>query len=138
MIVELQEENKRLKAHNLDLNLAATKRSRSKKTLEPSKSGSTAETADNSHVLDLLHNVQKLGQHHQLFWCVILDVSQFSRESCPDWKWDDFEARYSAPEQQKQGPTAELYATIPQEYHELMALSTTSESGKNFVKQVGS
>lgn len=86
--------------------------------------------------LDLIRNIQKLGQHHQLFWCVILDVSQFSQDSCPDWEWDDFEVRYSSPELQKQGATAELYAAIPQEYHDLMALSTTSQSGKNFVKQV--
>jgi hypothetical protein len=143
-IVELQDENKKLKALNLDLGLAAStskRTSRLKKSFQPSLGSTAADTTDDSsesvHLLDLVHNVQKLGQHHQLFWCVILDVSQFSRDSCPEWKWNDFEIRYSSPELQKQGPTAELYAVIPPQYHELMALSTTSESGKNFVKQVG-
>jgi hypothetical protein len=134
-----------LKANNLDLNLAAatsrrTRVNKSKQATSGSaKSGGTnAETSSDLEVavLDLVRNIMKLGQHHQLFWCVILDASQFLQENCPEWDWDDFEVRYSSAQSQKQGPTVELYVAIPEEYHELMALATVSESGKNFIRHV--
>jgi len=139
----LQAENKKLKASNLNLNLSAatSRRARTSKkaiAIQSTKSGDATETTsdDSIHHLDLVRNIMKLGQHHQLFWCVILDVSQFSRENCPEWGWDDFQVRYSSAQLQKQGPTSELFAAIPAEYHDLMALSTSSESGKNFVRHV--
>jgi hypothetical protein len=139
-VAQLQEENKTLRASNLDLNLAAASRrsraSTSKKAIAVQSGGTTASDESSESILNLVHNIMKLGQHYQLFWCIILDVFQFSRENCPEWNWDDFEVRYSSPQLQKQGPTAELYMAVPEEYHDLMALSTSSESGKNFVKHV--
>jgi hypothetical protein len=135
----LQEENKRLKALNLDLNLAAvtTKRNRaSKGGKKTSGDAGSSDSPESASFRDLATDVQKLGQHHQLFWCVILDVSHFSPESRPDWTWDDFAIRYSTPELQKQGPCAELYAALAQAYHDFMALSATSSSKLNFVTRV--
>jgi len=85
----------------------------------------------------LITRVQKMAQHHQLFWCIILDGSHFARVHCPSWKWDDFERRYATPEDQKCGPIAELYSVIPSQYHDLMDTSNQTESaGKDFVREV--
>jgi hypothetical protein len=138
-ITELQEENKKLKALNLDLNMGAvtTKHSRAskagKKVLGDAEPSASPDSAD---FRDFAAKVQKLGQHHQLFWCVILDVLHFSPETRPDWAWDSFETRYSTPELQKRGPSAELHAVLPHEYHDLMALTATSSSKVNFVSKV--
>jgi len=138
--VELREENRRLKALNLDLNMGAATAKRSRRALkagkQPSGSAEPSESSDVVGYRDFATTVQKLGQHHQLFWCVLLDPSHFSPETRPDWAWDTIEIRYSTPDLQKRGPSAELYAAIPQEYHDLMALSATSSSKINFVKQV--
>ncbi len=131
-ITELEQQNKVLTAENADLHLHLASLSRKHgggKLDVPTESAASA----NPSLVDKVH---KLGRHHQLFWCIILEVPQFSREGCPKWTWDDFGTRFSTPEHQKAGPTAELYAVIPAEFHNLMALSTKSDSGKNFVKEV--
>jgi len=137
-ITELQEENKRLKALNLDLNMGAmtTKRGRGTKAAKTMTTSGGGESSDSPGFRDFAANVQKLGQHHQLFWCVILEVSHFSPETRPEWAWDDFEIRFSNPELQKRGPSAELYVALPQEYHDIMALVATSGSKLNFVSKV--
>jgi len=141
-ITELQEENKRLKALNLDLNMGAmtTKRGCTKAGKKAATSGGvhveSSDSPESAGFQDFTTNVQKLGQHHQLFWCVILEVSHFSPETCPEWEWDDFEIRFSNSELQKRGPSAELYVALPQEYHDIMALAATSSSKVNFVSKV--
>jgi len=135
-MAELEQSNKVLTAENADLHLRVASLSRRRvgkagdvKKVQVTEPGFNVGS-------DLVDNVHKLGRHHQLFWCVILDVAQFSHEGCPAWSWEDFEVRFSTPENQKAGPTAELYAVIPAEFHDLMALSTKSDSGKHFVKEV--
>jgi len=138
-VVELQVENRRLKALNLDLNMGAVTAKRSRRANAGKKPSGSTEPSESSEVAgyrDFAATVQKLGQHHQLFWCVLLDPSHFSPDTRPDWAWDNIAIRYSTPELQKRGPSAELYAALPQEYHDLMALSATSSSKLNFVKQV--
>jgi hypothetical protein len=142
-VADLEQANKVLTAENADLHLqlAALSRRRGGKASD-TKKGQSSKASDRMDQAspdtssNLVNTVHKLGRHHQLFWCVILDVAQFSRESRPTWSWEDFEARFSSPENQKAGPTAELYTVIPAEFHDLMALSTKSDSGKNFVKEV--
>jgi len=85
----------------------------------------------------LVTHVQKMAQHHQLFWCIILDNPHFARVHCPSWKWDDFERCYATPESQKCRPIAELFSVIPTQYHDLMDTSNQTESAeKDFVKEV--
>ena len=139
MIYELQKKNKLLTAENADLNLQLAvlgrrNRPNGAKTAGKKKASPAQEESPGSI---LVNNTQKLGRHHQLFWCVIVEVAQFSQESRPTWKWDDYEIRYSTAENWKKGPMAELYFAIPSEYHDLMSLALRADSsGQFFVQEV--
>jgi len=141
LISELQKKNKLLTAENADLNLQLAvlgrrNRSNGAKTAGKKKPSPAQEESPSPGSI-LVNNTQKLGRHHQLFWCVIVEVAQFSQESRPTWKWNDYEIRYSTAENRKKGPTAELYFAIPSEYHDLMSLALRADSsGQFFVQEV--
>jgi len=142
-IVESQQENAQLKADNASLSMRVAMLTRCRGAKKDS--GWTSAVAGSNKIATesvdagaaLVTRVQKMAQHHQLFWCIILDNSHFARIHCPLWKWDDFERRYATPESQKCGPIAELFSVIPTQYHDLMDTSNQTESaGKDFVKEV--
>jgi hypothetical protein len=136
-IAELEQQIKVLTAENADLKLHLASLSRRRRGNGGTKASDLKKASESdlasTNLVDILH---KLGRHFQLFWCILVDVAQFSRENCPEWSWDDYQTRFSSQDQQKQGPTAELYSVVPAEFHDLMALAGKTDSGKNFVKEV--
>ena len=79
-------------------------------------------------------DIRKCGQHFTLFYSVFVDPKAFE-ERRPQFSHDSLD-RWSTPENEKLGITAELYACMPEKYHSMMELAGTHASGKALVTEV--
>lgn len=71
--------------------------------------------------------IRKLAKYHCVVHAPSLRPSDF-RKPCPDFDYDS-PARFNDAKTTDLGPTAELYASVPIDFHDLMA--TTDSFGEN-------
>jgi len=79
-------------------------------------------------------DIRKCSQHFTLFYLVFVNPKAFE-ERRPQFLHDSLD-RWSTPESEKLGITAELYACMPEKYHSMMELAGTHASGKALVTEV--
>ena len=84
---------------------------------------------------ELSADVKKWASYFGLFHGLFVSPEDFKADSRPSFCSDDL-IRWSSPENQARGITAELYEVLPKKYHDLMALSGSQTKQKGFVLDV--
>jgi len=84
---------------------------------------------------ELATDIRKWANYFGLFHGLFVNPEDFKADLRPAFRSDDL-VRWSTPENQARGITAELYEVIPEKYHDLMALSGSQTKHKSFVSDV--